>query len=238
MNYCQRLKKNKWGIDFAVGDLHGHYRELVDRLDAVGFDYDSDRLFCTGDLIDRGDENKDIVRLLLEDWFFSVRGNHDQMIIDIFSGERVLLFNYTHKSPRQIHQGLEGQWFSRLSMVEQLWFFRQLHNLPYILEVDTAEGMVALCHAGIPDPFVSYEAFKKNMVQRNIRELCLRSRKPSRMDRLFPDIGLTIHGHEGVAASSFRGNCVWIDTFAKGGRLTVTPLMDLMLVSAKSMYLP
>ncbi len=45
---------NRRGRDFVVGDLHGYLGALQDALARAGFDPGCDRLFSTGDLIDRG----------------------------------------------------------------------------------------------------------------------------------------------------------------------------------------
>lgn len=68
---------NALGHDFVVGDIHGKRRQLLDKLDALGFDPSKDRVFCTGDLIDRSPDSFDALKLLHEHWFHFVRGNHD-----------------------------------------------------------------------------------------------------------------------------------------------------------------
>lgn len=72
---------NKQGRDFVVGDLHGCYDRLMRLLDKVKFDYQADRLFSVGDLIDRGPKNAECMRLTQEKWFHAVRGNHEEFLI-------------------------------------------------------------------------------------------------------------------------------------------------------------
>ena len=50
----QRFERNRIGRDFAVGDIHGCFTALQIALDAIGFSPETDRLFCAGDLVDRG----------------------------------------------------------------------------------------------------------------------------------------------------------------------------------------
>ena len=228
MEYVQGVKTNISGYDFAIGDIHGHYDELIQKLDHIGFNRKHDRLFCTGDLIDHGGKNKEVVQLIKEHWFFTVRGNHDQMIIDQFDDERVLLFNYEHETPQQVHSGMAGQWFSALSSMEQKWFYTQLSNLPYIIEVETRQGLMAICHAGVPEHFTYYQDFRHDLNERNTRELCLRSRRPHKIMRNLDDITITVHGHECFPHKHLRGNSVWIDTFGESGQFTVVELSDLM----------
>ncbi len=73
---------NPVGRDFVVGDLHGHFDLLEDRLRQVEFDGARDRCFSVGDLIDRGPKPVDCLLLARRPWFFPVRGNHEQMMLD------------------------------------------------------------------------------------------------------------------------------------------------------------
>ena len=78
------LNENLRGTDWVVGDIHGEYDKLMDKLHQVGFDFDCDRLLCTGDLVDRGPRSQDVVYLLNEKWFFSTVGNHEIMLLDAY----------------------------------------------------------------------------------------------------------------------------------------------------------
>lgn len=73
----KRFKVNKLGRDFIVADLHGCFSIFMKLLDHVKFDPSKDRVFCSGDLIDRGSENEECLRLLQNDWFAATLGNHD-----------------------------------------------------------------------------------------------------------------------------------------------------------------
>jgi serine/threonine protein phosphatase 1 len=72
---------NLQGRDFIVGDLHGHPDVLRRLTDHVAFDYDMDRLFSVGDLVDRGPNSAGALDLLDEPWFYPVLGNHDAMLL-------------------------------------------------------------------------------------------------------------------------------------------------------------
>ena len=72
---------NLQGRDFIVGDLHGHPDVLRRLMDHVGFDYDMDRLFSVGDLVDRGPNSAGALDLLDAPWFYPVLGNHDAMLL-------------------------------------------------------------------------------------------------------------------------------------------------------------
>ncbi len=88
---CLRLPCNGDGRDFVVGDLHGHRGLLERELDRIGFDTRRDRLLSVGDLIDRGPDSMDTLRLLDEPWFHAVLGNHELMLLNYldFYGSRM-----------------------------------------------------------------------------------------------------------------------------------------------------
>lgn len=77
----KKISANLDGRDFVVGDLHGCFDELGKLLEHVKFDPNQDRLFCTGDLIDRGPKSLDCLSLLSKKWFFSVLGNHEDLLL-------------------------------------------------------------------------------------------------------------------------------------------------------------
>lgn len=112
-NVTIHLSENKTGRDFIIGDLHGCYQQLMEKLSEVKFDVSIDRLFSVGDLIDRGPESLECLRLLSESWFFAVRGNHESMLLNYLGIERAML-----SSPRDfIDNG--GDWVLRLSSTEK-----------------------------------------------------------------------------------------------------------------------
>lgn len=79
--FIKKIPANIDGRDFIVGDLHGCYQELMNLLDYVKFDPKIDRLFSTGDLIDRGPHSKECINLLKKDWFYPVYGNHEDLLL-------------------------------------------------------------------------------------------------------------------------------------------------------------
>ena len=79
----QRVAANAGGRDFLIGDLHGCLDQLQAKLVQASFAPEQgDRLFAVGDLVDRGPDSLGCLNLLREPWFFSVLGNHDQMLLD------------------------------------------------------------------------------------------------------------------------------------------------------------
>ena len=64
---------------YAVGDIQGCYREFVALLAAIEFDPDSDALWLTGDLVNRGPASLAVLRevMALGECVVTVLGNHD-----------------------------------------------------------------------------------------------------------------------------------------------------------------
>ena len=92
----------------------------MQELKKINFDFSNDLLICTGDLIDRGTENLECVRLLEQPWFCTVRGNHEEMCI---RGQ------YDHKI-KDIHARNGGEWFYQLSSRKQSEISSRFQQLP------------------------------------------------------------------------------------------------------------
>ena len=86
--------------NFVVGDIHGSYDKLMRALGTSGFS-DSDTLYFTGDICDRGKQNKEVVDFLLSlgDRFKGCFGNHDVWLYlwlneeDSYTGNEVWTYN-------------------------------------------------------------------------------------------------------------------------------------------------
>jgi bis(5'-nucleosyl)-tetraphosphatase (symmetrical) len=75
---------------FVVGDIQGCHRGLLNLLDTVNFNADSDTLYAVGDLVARGDDSLSTLRYLksLGNSFHTVLGNHDLHLLAVANGIR------------------------------------------------------------------------------------------------------------------------------------------------------
>jgi len=122
---------------YAIGDVQGCYQELLDLLDRINFDGHNDRLWFTGDLVNRGPDSLSTLRLAKRLGAVTVLGNHECHLLAIAAGicphgkkdtleailqadDRVELLDWIQHQPLlhhdresgyvMIHAGLPPQW--------------------------------------------------------------------------------------------------------------------------------
>lgn len=209
------IEENTSGRDFVVGDVHGHFDLLNEELSYEGFNPECDRLFSVGDIIDRGPKSLQCLELLDQSWFFSVRGNHEQMMIDCITGASFPSWRRNY-----------GQWLNEISETEIEKWVRKLAKLPMAMTVQCKEFSVGICHAEpcgrdwnqmINEP----ECHKQMMWGRTV----LRGEGDLSVVK---GVDFTVHGHTPIPQPRRIGNRYFLDTGAGDGeRLTVRNLAEL-----------
>lgn len=199
----QLLEKNDLGIVYVCGDLHGSYSLLMQKLKEINFNFDLDLLICTGDLIDRGLENLECISLLDENWFKTVRGNHEKLCIE----------GYQDISCMQLHSYPQngGFWFYQLDKNIQKDIYTKFNKLPHSVEIMINNKKIGICHADCPD---DWETLK---IENNLTEdFLLWSRKRFHDDRSekIKNIDHVFFGHSIVQTIFQENNYTFIDTGA------------------------
>jgi bis(5'-nucleosyl)-tetraphosphatase (symmetrical) len=82
---------------YAIGDIQGCYREFAQMLEKISFREDRDQLWLVGDLVNRGPDSLEVLRLVksLGDCVTTVLGNHDLHLLAVHAGATELNRNDT-----------------------------------------------------------------------------------------------------------------------------------------------
>ena len=77
-------------MDYAIGDVQGCFKTLVALLKKIKFNPDADRIFFLGDVVNRGSNSLEVLRLIYsnKDSMQMVLGNHDFHLLDCVLTDR------------------------------------------------------------------------------------------------------------------------------------------------------
>jgi diadenosine tetraphosphatase ApaH/serine/threonine PP2A family protein phosphatase len=120
------------GRTIIVGDIHGCYDELVALLEKAAFG-PSDRVVSVGDLVVKGEKNREVLDLFMADERFSaVLGNHDRALRRYWRGEGVALKESQEKARAELEQ-------------DEARYSAYLQRLPLMIDL----GSHLVVHAGV-----------------------------------------------------------------------------------------
>ena len=114
-----------------VGDVHGCYDELKELIDMNDINKESTCVIFVGDLMNKGPYSLKVVQYIMENGWFSVRGNHDEESMQ------------EHALAHEKRPSDKFQWVTQLQKKELDW----LSKLPYALHIPTRQIIVV--HAGL-----------------------------------------------------------------------------------------
>ncbi|RMF75611.1 MAG: serine/threonine protein phosphatase [Alphaproteobacteria bacterium] len=217
------LPANTAGRDFFLGDLHGETGKLAAALESVGFDPGRDRVIAVGDLIDRGPDSLQALALAEEPWFFTVRGNHEQMMADALAAGA--------DSPAFAHWMINGgAWIKRVDPAVWPDLRARVLAMPIAITLRRSRGApIGVVHAEYPLP--RWDLLDTALADPPLRERLLWGRRILRAGapHITEDVAATVHGHTPIPRPAVLGNAVFIDTGAVyGGPLTLMPLDTLL----------
>ncbi len=230
-NYVLRLEQNRKGKDFVVGDIHGHFELFELLLTEISFNKNQDRIICVGDCIDRGPESERVLTYLEQPWFYSVRGNHEDMLI-MAQNPFSRIYNFWMDNGGDWAEDAPDELIKEMA--------QKFSELPYAISIQTEYGEVGVVHADMP---VQYswtkflEKLSKNKLKKKELEMLLWSRETyreycSKVEKDEPtqeyrvrEVHKIYVGHNIVPVPSLFGNLTFIDTGAYcNGRLTAIDL--------------
>lgn len=133
------------GRTIVIGDIHGCYDELIALLERTGAGAD-DRIIAVGDLIVKGERNREVLDLFMSDArFSSVLGNHDRAVLRYWRGKKKKLSDQQHECREELESGRER-------------YEAYLASLPLMLD---APGNHLVVHAGLrPDVALEHQSAK------------------------------------------------------------------------------
>ena len=200
---------NTIGKDYCVGDCHGCYDRLISFLHKIGFNEKKDRLFCVGDLVNKGPNSDQVLDWLSQPWFYSVRGNHEQMIIDSHNP-----YNSTSDAVLCMNG---GRWYFMLSEEERENVCWALSSLPFMIEVKMPNGTTfGIVHADVP--FNDWNKAKERLYQEDeqVKNFLLwdRTRWQGTLAGNVDGVDYVLVGHTPVGDVIRENNIIRLDTGA------------------------
>lgn len=196
-----KMDANETGRDFVIGDIHGYYDKFMKSLEKINFDFENDRIFSLGDIIDRGPDSVKCIGLLDEPWFECIMGNHEEMFIMSIRDSDYLA--------RNIHLNNGGEWILGLDMKKLAEYVEKLATLPISITLDTPSGLVGMVHA---DPVSEdWNDVRMGNVDQN-HLLWSRSQFSLGYPKQVENVYMTYHGHTPTPQTKEVGNSRYIDT--------------------------
>ena len=232
----------------VIGDVHGCYRELVQLLRELGYDFDAEdptgpithpqgrTAIFVGDLVDRGPMSPSVLKLVMtmcrRGTARCVPGNHDVKLLRKLDGRDVRL---THGLPETLAQ-LESEPAEFVADVQR--FIRGLVS-HYVLD----GGRLVVAHAGMKEAF-------QGRASRRVRDFALYGETTGETDEFglpvrynwaadYRGRATVVFGHTPVPAAEWLNRTICIDTACVfGGESTALryPEKELVQVPAQKAY--
>lgn len=203
------------GRTIVIGDIHGCFDELTDLIRLVELRAD-DRVIAVGDLIVKGEKNREVLDLFIDDErFSSVVGNHDRALRQRWRGEPVRLTKAQRKASLELEPNRER-------------YANYLKRLPYMIDLDSH----LVVHAGVR-PGVAL----KHQMASDLTEMRTMGANPARRKGVpwydvYRGRKTVLFGHWPAKEPRRAAHAIGLDTgCVYGGRLTAFILESNQLLS-------
>ncbi len=203
--HTEKFSINKYGRDFVAGDLHGEFERLETALTQLEFDFDHDRLFCIGDLIDRGPQSFRVSEFLQYHWFYSIAGNHEWMLYNCHADKRL---SKTLWFPNG------GDWWLKVDENTKAQILESIKSsMSALISIETNHRKVGLVHA-LAYPYYDWDEFCLKIVSDQvIQQWALWERDFEALtDKTVNGIDLILCGHTPIDKPLSFSNFINIDT--------------------------
>jgi len=214
---------------FFCGDVHGNYSQLQEQLSEIGFMVSEDILILTGDIIDRGTENKKMIEFATcTPCVYSVLGNHESMFLSAIHDELVRSI-YTSAN-------IGGSWIEQHPHSDLEDMATLIENcMPIAITIDRGDFQIGVIHAASPPNWQDVISPKPEDSEYHLwsREQFVNAKDGVDNDHI-GGIDVVVHGHV-CSDLTVSGNQVWIDTNWSTGALSILESNELFeLVRTKS----
>ena len=161
------LKENKLGKDYICPDIHGRFDILEATLANINFDFENDRLLCLGDIIDRGHFSHRALHFMDKKWFYTIRGNHEDMLIKSY--QAIFEQKFGKETGDQIVNSwltYGGAWAQSIGLLKDKEHFFEWYeafdNIPYAMELKISDKTIVMSHGELPLE-ISWNYLKKHI---------------------------------------------------------------------------
>jgi serine/threonine protein phosphatase 1 len=168
-------------------------------------------------LIDRGQGVLEGLKLLGEPWFHTVRGNHEQMLIDAYE-----------KAPHAPYAAHGARWWMTIDEESKPMIIQRLASLPIAIEIETPRGLVGVVHADVPHGS-TWQTFVQGLDDPQYAEIALwgRDRIKKHVRDGVTDAWRVCTGHTWIPSALRLGNVLALDVTGGGeGPLAVFCVQD------------
>jgi serine/threonine protein phosphatase 1 len=221
------IKPSKEQRVFFCGDVHGNYSQLQEQLREIGFMASEDILILTGDIIDRGIENTEMIEFATcTPGVYSVLGNHESMFLDGFNDELV--------RPIYTSANIGGSWIEKYSQPDLEDMATLIEScMPIAITVERDDFQIGVIHAASPLNWQDVIAPKPEDTEYHLwsREQFVEANNTVERDAVI-GVDVVVHGHV-CSDLTVSGNQIWIDTNWSTGKLSILESNQLLQLVRK-----